>query len=94
MWNENALKVFDIQFTLDLNQDIYRGAKELGSGINLLNSVFVTRDLTRQSRYKQIRNMDFANYEVRNVVDVDQLLIWNKNEKKYFVMMIDSGSCS
>ena len=94
LWNENAFKAFEVQFTLDLNQEINRGGKQLGSGVNLLDSVFLSRDLTRLQKYKQIRNMDFTNYEVRNVVEVDKLLVWNKPEKKYFVMMIDSGLAS
>lgn len=43
------------------------------------------------ARYKQIRNMDFNLYEVRNVIEHDQLLIFNKVDNYYYIMNIDSS---
>lgn len=51
--------------------------------LNLVDNVEISRDLTRLERYKQIRNMDYAAYEVRDVVDHDQLLLLNKKSGLY-----------
>lgn len=75
LWNENAFKAFEICFTVDLNAQINNVQSKLGADVkgqqSLLDSIYVSRDLTRLARYKQIRNMDFLQQEVRNVVEHD-----------------------
>jgi hypothetical protein len=43
---------------------------------------------------KQIRNMDFENYDIKSIVEEDTFLVWNKYEKMYYIMSIDSTKCS
>ena len=62
--------------------------------INLLDSIFLTRDVTSLEKYKQIKNMDFDNYAIKSVIENDKVLVYNKYEKMYYSMVIDSTSCS
>lgn len=66
LWNENAIKVFRIEVTMDLNelikQDQARLGHNIGQSLNLLDSFTISRELTGLERYKQIRNLDFTNY--------------------------------
>lgn len=38
--------------------------------------------------------MDFQLYEVRQVIEIDQLLIFSKVDGYYYIMNIDSAECS
>ena len=80
LWNENAFKSFEIKFNVDLDEEIEAHQKTLGADIevqgggtalNLLDSLDIGRDLTRADRYKQIRNIDYAQYEVRDIIEHD-----------------------
>lgn len=92
LWNENAFKSFEITFNVDLNKAIEQSLQSLGADmamlggenpLNLLDSLDITRDLTRLERYKQIRNMDYQSYEVRDIIEHDQLLLMNKKSGLY-----------
>ena len=90
MWNENVFRILEIKYTVDLKQQIETDAVN----INLLDSIFLSRDVTSLEKYKQIKNMDFENYSVKSVIETDKVLIYNKFEKAYYSMVIDSTSCS
>lgn len=38
--------------------------------------------------------MDFENYSVKSIIENDKVLVYNKFEKMYYSMVIDSTSCS
>ncbi len=38
--------------------------------------------------------MDFDNYAIKSVIENDKVLVYNKYEKMYYSMVIDSTSCS
>ena len=38
--------------------------------------------------------MDFENYSIKSVIENDKVLVYNKFEKMYYSMVIDSTSCS
>lgn len=49
-----------------------------GRGINLLDSIYICKESLVNDKYKQIRNMDFQNYEVKSIITIDQVLLWAK----------------
>jgi hypothetical protein len=59
--------------------------------INLLDSIYICKESLVNDKYKQIRNMDFENYEVKSIISIDQVLLWSKSEQLYYVMAIDSS---
>ena len=38
--------------------------------------------------------MDFENYDIKTIIEEDTFLVWNKYEKAYYIMSIDSTKCS
>lgn len=63
----------------------------------MLDSIFVEREEIANESFtalKQIRNMDFENYDIKTIIEEDTFLVWNKYEKMYYIMSIDSTKCS
>ena len=90
MWNENVFRILEIKYSVDLTHQIETDVTNL----NLLDSIFLSRDVTSLEKYKQIKNMDFENYSIKSVIENDKVLVYNKFEKMYYSMVIDSTSCS
>ena len=77
-----------------IKQDLSMLGANIGQGLNLLDSMFLSRELSALDRYKQIRNMDFSNNKIVQVIEYDVLLIYNKHDGFYYTMSIDSKSVS
>ena len=57
--------------------------------------VELVKRLAKALRLKlEIKNMDFENYFIKSVIENDKVLVYNKFEKMYYCMVIDSTSCS
>ena len=48
MWNENVFRILEIKYSIDLNQQIGSDKSEL----NLLDSIYLSRDVTSLEKYK------------------------------------------
>ena len=48
MWNENVFRILEIKYSVDLTQQIETDV----SNLNLLDSIFLSRDVTSLEKYK------------------------------------------